>query len=282
MVPRPPIDTGAASLSAAGITLAYGERTVVDGLSLLLPAGKVTVIVGANACGKSTLLRGLARLLKPVEGTVLLNGADIATQSTKAVARLLGLLPQTPVAPDGITVADLVGRGRYPHQGWFRQWTPEDDAAVAGALEATDTLSLADRTVDELSGGQRQRVWIAMALAQQTGILLLDEPTTFLDVTHQIEVLDLLTDLNRTRGTTIAMVLHDLNLAARYADHLITVSQGQVYAAGDPAEVLTADQVHTVFGLRSRVILDPISSKPLVLPIGRHHTSTAVEDYADR
>ncbi|MEG9249476.1 ABC transporter ATP-binding protein [Arthrobacter sp. Soc17.1.1.1] len=275
MAPRPPIDTGAASLSAAGITLAYGERTVVDGLSLSLPAGKVTVIVGANACGKSTLLRGLARLLKPVEGTVLLNGADIATQSTKAVARLLGLLPQTPVAPDGITVADLVGRGRYPHQGWFRQWTPEDDAAVAGALEATDTLSLADRTVDELSGGQRQRVWIAMALAQQTGILLLDEPTTFLDVTHQIEVLDLITDLNRRSGTTVVMVLHDLNLAARYADHLIAMREGRIVAEGAPSAVVTEETVTGVFHLDCRIIQDPVSGTPMVVPVGRHHGAPA-------
>ncbi len=271
MAPRPPVHAGADTLSAAGITLAYGERTVVDGLSVELPAGKVTVIVGANACGKSTLLRGLARLLKPVEGTVVLNGTDIATQSTKAVARVLGLLPQTPVAPDGITVADLVGRGRYPHQGWFRQWTPDDDAAVAGALEATDTLSLADRTVDELSGGQRQRVWIAMALAQQTGILLLDEPTTFLDVTHQIEVLDLITDLNRRSGTTVVMVLHDLNLAARYADHLIAMRGGRIVAEGAPSAVVTRETVTGVFDLDCRIVEDPVSGTPMVVPVGRHH-----------
>ncbi|MFJ6000756.1 ABC transporter ATP-binding protein [Arthrobacter sp. NPDC092385] len=263
------------TLSAAGLTLAYDERTVVDGLTVDLPAGKVTVIVGANACGKSTLLRGLARLLKPVAGTVVLNGSDIHSQSTKAVARVLGLLPQTPLAPDGISVADLVGRGRYPHQGWFRQWTPEDDAAVADALEATDTLALADRSVDELSGGQRQRVWIAMALAQQTGILLLDEPTTFLDVTHQIEVLDLITDLNRRSGTTVVMVLHDLNLAARYADHLIAMRDGRIVAEGAPSAVVTEDTVSGVFDLACRVIEDPVSGTPMVVPIGRHHGAAA-------
>jgi iron complex transport system ATP-binding protein len=266
-----PADT----LEAEGITLAYAERTVVDGLSVTLPAGKVTVIVGANACGKSTLLRGLARLLKPASGSVILNGTDIHAQPTKAVARILGLLPQTPVAPDGISVADLVGRGRYPHQGWFRQWTPEDDAAVAGALEATDTLALSDRSVDELSGGQRQRVWIAMALAQQTGILLLDEPTTFLDVTHQVEVLDLITDLNRRAGTTVVMVLHDLNLAARYADHLIAMSGGKIVAEGPPASVVTEEIVSGVFNLECRIIEDPVSGTPMVVPVGRHHGARA-------
>ncbi len=263
--------TAAATLSAEALTLAYDDRTVIGGLDVALPAGRVTVIVGANACGKSTLLRGLARLLKPAGGTVLLNGSDISTQPTKAVARVLGLLPQTPLAPEGISVADLVGRGRYPHQGWFRQWTPEDDAAVAQALEATDTLALADRSVDELSGGQRQRVWIAMALAQQTDILLLDEPTTFLDVTHQIEVLDLITDLNRRSGTTVVMVLHDLNLAARYADHLIAMRDGRIVAEGAPSDVVTQETVSGVFDLECRVIADPVAGTPMVVPIGRHH-----------
>ncbi|WP_199277225.1 ABC transporter ATP-binding protein [Arthrobacter sp. CAN_A2] len=272
--------TTAVTLSAAGLTLAYDDRTVVDGLDVILPAGKVTVIVGANACGKSTLLRGLARLLRPAGGTVLLNGSDIATQSTKAVARTLGLLPQTPLAPEGISVADLVGRGRYPHQGWFRQWTPQDDDAVADALEATDTLALADRSVDELSGGQRQRVWIAMALAQQTDILLLDEPTTFLDVTHQVEVLDLITDLNRRAGTTVVMVLHDLNLAARYADHLIAMRDGRIVAEGAPSDVVTEDTVSGVFNLECRVITDPVSGTPMVVPVGRHHGRGAAAEGA--
>ncbi|WP_024476540.1 ABC transporter ATP-binding protein [Arthrobacter sp. CAL618] len=260
------------ALTASELTLAYDDRKVVQDLTVELPAGKVTVIVGANACGKSTLLRGLARLLKPSAGVVNLDGKDIHSLSTRTVARILGLLPQTPVAPDGITVADLVGRGRYPHQGWFRQWTNDDDVAVASALQATDTLELADRFVDELSGGQRQRVWIAMALAQQTDILLLDEPTTFLDVTHQVEVLDLITDLNRRDGTTVAIVLHDLNLAARYADHLIAMKDGQIAAQGSPAEVVTEETVTSVFGLQCRVIPDPVSGTPMVVPVGRHHS----------
>ena len=260
------------ALTASELTLAYDDRKVVQNLTVELPAGKVTVIVGAHACGKSTLLRGLARLLKPMAGVVSLDGKDIHSLSTRAVARTLGLLPQTPVAPDGITVADLVGRGRYPHQGWFRQWTDDDDAAVAAALEATDTLELADRFVDELSGGQRQRVWIAMALAQQTDILLLDEPTTFLDVTHQVEVLDLITDLNRRDGITVAIVLHDLNLAARYADHLIAMKDGRIAAEGNPSDVVTEETVTSVFGLQCRVIPDPVSGTPMVVPVGRHHS----------
>lgn len=260
-------------LNAKDLTLAYDNRRVVEDLTVELPAGKVTVIVGANACGKSTLLRGLARLLKPAAGTVLLDGKDIHSLSTRAVAKTLGLLPQTPVAPDGIAVVDLVGRGRYPHQGWFRQWSPDDDAAVASALRVTDTLELADRNVDELSGGQRQRVWIAMALAQQTDILLLDEPTTFLDVAHQVEVLDLITDLNRTAGTTVVIVLHDLNLAARYADHLIAMKGGRIVAEGSPSKVVTAETVAEVFGLESQVIPDPVSGTPMVVPIGRHHAA---------
>src|SRR6185437_13840595 len=208
-------------------------------------------------CGKSTLLRGLSRLLAPTSGSVLLDGADIRSLPTKEVATRLGLLPQTPTAPDGITVADLVSRGRYPHQGWFRRWTAEDDAAVQEAMAATGVGELADRAIDELSGGQRQRVWIAMALAQQTGILLLDEPTTFLDVAHQVEVLDLLTDLNRARRTTIVMVLHDMNLAARYADHLFAMRDGRIIAAGAPAAVITPALIRDVFDLDCVVIDDP-------------------------
>jgi iron complex transport system ATP-binding protein len=258
-------------LRGQSVTLAYGTRSVVTDLTVGIPTGRITVIVGANACGKSTLLRGLARLLTPASGTIFLDGKDIHTLPTKAVAAKLGLLPQSPTAPEGIRVADLVGRGRYPHQGWFKHWSAADDDAVAGALVATGTLDLASRPVDELSGGQRQRVWIAMALAQSTDLLLLDEPTTFLDVSHQIEVLDLLTDLNRGRGTTVVMVLHDLNMAARYADHLIALASGRVHASGAPGDVLTEDTVRAVFGLDCRVIADPTSGRPLMLPIGRHH-----------
>ncbi|MFD3973524.1 ABC transporter ATP-binding protein [Streptomyces cyaneofuscatus] len=258
-------------LTAEDLTLGYGDRTVVSSLDLVVPPGAITVIVGANACGKSTLLRSMSRLLAPREGRVVLDGKEVHRLPAKELARTLGLLPQSPVAPEGITVSDLVGRGRHPHQSMFSRWNEKDDAAVASALEATATEPLADRAVDELSGGQRQRVWIAMALAQQTDLLLLDEPTTFLDASHQIEVLDLLTDLNRSRGTTIVMVLHDLNLAARYADHLIALADGTLHAAGSPADVLTEETVRAVFGLESRVIEDPVSGRPLMLPIGRHH-----------
>jgi iron complex transport system ATP-binding protein len=259
------------TLDAEHLTLGYGELTVVDDLSLVVPPGRITAIVGANACGKSTLLRSMSRLLKPRSGQVVLDGREVHRTPARQLARTLGLLPQSPVAPEGITVADLVGRGRHPHQGLLSRWSSDDDRAVAEALEATETTALADRSVDELSGGQRQRVWIAMALAQQTDVLLLDEPTTFLDVSHQVEVLDLLTDLNRRRGTTIVMVLHDLNLAARYADHLVALAAGRVHAAGAPAEVLTEDCVRAVFGLDSRVVADPTTGAPMMLPLGRHH-----------
>jgi iron complex transport system ATP-binding protein len=255
-----------------GATIAYGDRVVLDDLDLVVPPGRISIIVGANACGKSTLLRAMARLLAPTSGAVMLDGAPITAMPTKKVATVLGLLPQTPIAPEGIVVADLVGRGRYPHQGLFSRWTAADDAAVAEALEATGSLELAERPVDELSGGQRQRVWISMALAQQTDVLLLDEPTTFLDVSHQVDVLDLVTDLNRARGTTVVIVLHDLNLAARYADHLFAVKNGRIFASGSPREVVTPETVEAVFGMASRVIDDPVTGTPLVVPIGRHHS----------
>ena len=259
------------TLAAEGLSLGYGDRTVIQSLDLDVPAGRITAIVGANACGKSTLLRSMSRLLAPRSGRVVLDGKEVHRTPARQLARTLGLLPQSPVAPEGIAVGDLVGRGRHPHQGMFSRWSAADDAAVAAALEATATTALADRSVDELSGGQRQRVWIAMALAQHTDILLLDEPTTFLDASHQVEVLDLLTDLNRDRGTTIVMVLHDLNLAARYADHILALADGRPHAAGPPDEVLTEDTVRAVFGLDSRVVEDPVSGRPLMLPIGRHH-----------
>ncbi|WP_016692103.1 ABC transporter ATP-binding protein [Rhodococcus rhodochrous] len=263
--------TATHTLIAENLELGYGNRTVVENLDLKVPPGRITCIVGANACGKSTLLRSMSRLLSPRGGHVLLDGKDVHRLPAKKLARTLGLLPQSPIAPEGIVVADLVGRGRHPHQRVLSRWSREDDAAVADALAATHTTELAERSVDELSGGQRQRVWIAMVLAQQTDVLLLDEPTTFLDVSHQVEVLDLLTDLNRNRGTTIVMVLHDLNLAARYADHLVAMADGSIYASGDPSDVLTGETVKAVFGLDSRVISDPVSGKPLVLPVGRHH-----------
>lgn len=264
-----------ALLQAEDLTLAYDGPSIVDELSLEIPAGEVTIIVGANGCGKSTLLRGLARLLKPAGGKVLLDGEDIHTRGAREVAKMLGLLPQTPTAPDGITVRELIGRGRYPHQGWFKRWSAQDEDAVERAMTLTSTVELAERAVDELSGGQRQRVWIAMALAQETELLLLDEPTTYLDVAHQLEVLDVISELNRSRGTTVVIVLHDLNLAARYADHLVALKHGKIVAAGHPSTVVTEELVKSVFGMPCRVIPDPVAGTPLVLPIGRHRVLRA-------
>jgi iron complex transport system ATP-binding protein len=269
------------SLSAENLAVGYDQREIIHDLSVRIPAGKISVIVGANACGKSTLLKTLARLLKPSRGTVLLDGKSIHQIPTREVATRLGLLPQSPTAPEGITVADLVGRGRYPRQGWIRQWTSADDEAIADAMMSTDVLEIADRPIDELSGGQRQRVWIAMALAQETGILLLDEPTTFLDLTHQFEVLDLLVDLNKRDDRTIVLVLHDLNQACRFGDHLIAMKDGAIVAEGNPDEVITEQLVQDVFGLPVKVIPDPVAGTPMVVPLGRH-TPTAPENTAAR
>ncbi|MFF8908707.1 ABC transporter ATP-binding protein [Streptomyces olivaceoviridis] len=258
--------TSASRLVARDLTLAYEARTVVEGLDLEIPDGKVTVVVGPNACGKSTVLRALGRLLRARGGAVLLDGADIADLPSRQIARTLGVLPQSPAAPDGITVADLVARGRQPHQKWWQQWSQADERAVTEALERTDTSDLADRPVDELSGGQRQRVWIAMALAQDTDLLLLDEPTTYLDIAHQVEVLDLIRRLNHERGRTVVAVLHDLNQAARYADHLVAMKAGRIVAQGPPDEVVTAELVQKVFGLPAVVVPDPVTGGPLVVP----------------
>ncbi|MGK5682612.1 ABC transporter ATP-binding protein [Actinoplanes sp. URMC 104] len=256
-------------LQARGLRLAYGDTVVVDGLDLDIPHGSVTAVVGPNGCGKSTLLRALGRLLKPRDGEVLLDGRRIDRMPTREVARIVGLLPQSPVAPDGLTVADLVMRGRHPHQNWFRQWSPADQRIVTEALEWTDMRALADRPVDALSGGQRQRAWISMALAQGTEVLLLDEPTTYLDLAHQIDVLDLVARLHRERGRTIVMVLHDLNLAARYADHVVALRDGRIVARGEPAEVLTVELLAEVFGLAALVVPDPATGTPLVVPLPR-------------
>ncbi len=255
-------------LSADAVTLRYGERTISQGLSLAIPDGSFTVIVGPNACGKSTLLRALSRLLVPAAGQVILDGRHISQFPAKEVARRLGLLPQSAVAPEGITVADLVARGRYPHQSFLRQWTDADEQAVAEAMQATDVAVLSDRLLDELSGGQRQRVWIAMVLAQQTPILLLDEPTTFLDIAHQIELMELLADLNDA-GRTVVAVLHDLNQACRYASHLIAMRDGRIAAQGAPGAIFTEQLVQEVFGLPAVIIADPVSGTPLVVPRGR-------------
>ena len=252
-------------LHADTVTLKYDERTVATDLSVAIPDASFTVIVGPNACGKSTLLRALSRLLKPTSGKIILDGGDIASLPAKETARRLGLLPQSSIAPEGITVADLVARGRYPHQSFLRQWSEADEIAVARAMEATRITELADRPVDELSGGQRQRVWIALVLAQDTPILLLDEPTTYLDIAHQIELLDLLAQLNK-QGRTVVAVLHELNHACRYASHLIAMREGALIAQGKPSDIVTEKLVEEVFGLTSIIIPDPVSGTPLIVP----------------
>ncbi|WP_031038815.1 ABC transporter ATP-binding protein [Streptomyces sp. NRRL F-5650] len=261
---------GAARLAARGVSVGYGARPVIDGLDVAIPPGVITTIIGPNGCGKSTLLRTLSRLLRPTGGTVVLDGEDIAALRTRDVAKKLGLLPQAPVAPEGLTVSDLVARGRHPHQSWLRQWSSDDADVVRRALAMTGVADLADRPVDSLSGGQRQRVWISMTLAQGTDLLLLDEPTTYLDLAHAVDVLDLVDDLHES-GRTVVMVLHDLNLATRYSDNLVVMRDGAVLAQGHPRDVITADLLHEAFGLRAKVIDDPVGDRPLIVPIGRAH-----------
>lgn len=265
----PVAPSAADRLRARDLTLAYDQRVIAQDLTVDIPDEGFTVIVGPNACGKSTLLRGLARMLTPTVGSVLLDGQAISSYSTKEVARRLGLLPQTASAPDGITVADLVARGRYPHQRLLRQWSSTDERVVVESMAATNVQDLAERAVDELSGGQRQRVWLAMVLAQQTPILLLDEPTTFLDIAHQIEMLDLCADLQAGQRRTVVAVLHDLNHACRYATHLIAMKDGRVVATGAPSQIVTAELVREVFGLACRIIDDPETGTPLIVPLAR-------------
>ena len=267
----------AASLRAERLTLGYDGRTVAADLSLAIPDGGFTAIVGPNACGKSTLLRALARMLAPRAGRVLLDGGEITRRPTKEVARRLGLLPQTATAPDGIAVADLVARGRHPYQRLLRQWSDDDERAVRGAMAQTGVTELAARPVDELSGGQRQRVWLAMALAQETPLLLLDEPTTFLDIAHQLEVLELCAELH-ARGRTLVAVLHDLNHACRYATHLVAMRDGAVVAEGPPADVVDAELVEAVFGLPCLVVPCPATGAPMVVPCDRRRVSVLVEE----
>jgi len=265
--PTAPRGTDGSRLAAHAVTVGYGATPVVRGLSLAVPTGKVTTIVGPNGCGKSTLLRTLARLLKPTSGQVLLDGEPITDVATREVSQRLALLPQSPIAPDGLLVRDLVGRGRHPHQRWFSQWSSTDEGVVEEAMRLTDTWELRDRAIDQLSGGQRQRAWIAMTLAQDTDLVLLDEPTTFLDLAHQVEVLDLVSRLNRERGRTVAMVLHDLNLAARYSDLVVVMKDGVVVTQGTPGEVFTTELLADVFGLRADVMADPRTGLPVVVPV---------------
>jgi iron complex transport system ATP-binding protein len=260
---------GQVRLAAERLTLAYDDHVVVRELDLELTEGSFTAIVGPNGCGKSTLLRALGRLMRPSGGQVLLDGRAIARTPTRQVARVLGLLPQSPVAPEGLTVADLVARGRHPHQSWLRRWSREDAAVVAEALAWTDLTELAERPVDELSGGQRQRAWISMALAQGTDLLLLDEPTTYLDLAHQIDVLELVGRLHAERGRTVVVVLHDLNLAARYAQRLVAMKDGALVASGPPSRVLTEQLLADVFDLEARIVPDPVAGTPMVVPVRR-------------
>ena len=266
------------------LSLSYGDQLIIDQLNLHIPKGKITILVGSNGCGKSTLLKSLCRLLRPGKGAVVLDGQDIFKMSTRAVARKLAVLPQGPTAPEGLTVSQLVRQGRYPHQNFMGQWTRLDEEMVQKAMEDTNVISIADRTVDSLSGGQRQRAWIAMTLAQGTEYLLLDEPTTYLDLAHQIEVLDLLYDLNAREGRTIVMVLHDLNLSCRYGHHMVALSNRRVYAEGAPEEVMTAETVRKVFHLECEISKDPLFGTPLLIPHGRGRSvnpAASVKFYSD-
>ena len=265
-------------IKTKNLTLGYDSKPILIDLNVAIPTGKITVLVGANGCGKSTLLRGLARLIKPSKGKVYLDGDIIDRLSTKKIAKCLAMLPQTPVAPEGLTVKDLVVQGRYPHQSWLQQWSAKDDRIVEEALAITEMRELSDRSLDSLSGGQRQRAWIAMTLAQDTDILLLDEPTTFLDLSHQVDLLDLLHDLNENKGKTIAMVLHDLNLACRYADYLIALRQGRIYAQGSPEEIMTEIMVRDVFNLDCKIVRNPITGTPMCIPIGRKLKSVSTHE----
>jgi iron complex transport system ATP-binding protein len=263
------------ALTVRNAVIGYGAMPVVKGVDFSVPPGQISALIGANACGKSTLLKAMARLLKPSSGEIALNGTRIDKISTKILARRLGLLPQTPIAPEGISVSELVGRGRFPHRRFLQGYSKLDYEAIAEAMDAMGVSGLADRCVDELSGGQRQRVWIAMALAQRTDILLLDEPTTYLDVAHQIEILDMLAELNRRRGTTIVMVLHEVNLAARYADYLFAMRGGALVASGRPSEIFTEALVREIFELESVVTADPVSGAPMMFPRGRYRSGGA-------
>lgn len=262
-------------LQTRDLQVGYDKHLVIQELNLTIPPAKITALVGGNGSGKSTLLKAMARILKPSDGAVLLDGKSLSSIPTREVATRLGLLPQAPVAPEGMQVRELVAQGRYPHQRWMQAWSAADERAVNAALAATEMTELADRPLESLSGGQRQRAWIAMALAQETPILLLDEPTTYLDMAHQIDVLELLAELNYKHQRTIVMVLHDLNQASRYAHHLIAVKDGRVVAEGDPAQIMTVEMVESVFGLPCCIITDPIAGTPMCIPVCRGAAAAA-------
>ena len=262
------------SFEGKNIVTGYDKKIIIDGVDITIPSNKISVIIGSNGCGKSTLLKTLARLIKPISGDIVIDGKKVTSMPSKQLAKVLGLLPQSPVAPEGLTVLQLVKQGRFPYQSWRQQWTEKDEEIVMNALKATGTEQLRDRPVDELSGGQRQRAWIAMTLAQDTDIILLDEPTTYLDLTHQIEVLDLLFELNQQQKRTIIMVLHDINLACRYADHIITVRDRGVYRQGKPEEIMTTELVSHVFDLECQMTSDPIFGTPLCIPYGKGRNIT--------
>jgi iron complex transport system ATP-binding protein len=257
------------AIETKNLTLSYGDTLIINELDLKIPKGEITVFIGGNGCGKSTLLRSIARLLKPKAGSIILDGNAIAKQSTKEIAKKMAILPQSPSAPEGLTVLQLVKQGRYPYQSWLKQWTEEDEKKVHDALQATSLLDLQERTVDSLSGGQRQRAWIAMTLAQDTDIILLDEPTTYLDMTHQIEILDLLFELNEKENRTIVMVLHDLNLACRYAHNVVAIKNQTIYAQGKPEYIVNCNLVKEVFGMDCQVTIDPLFGTPLCIPHGK-------------
>lgn len=257
------------ALETRSLTLSYGNDSIIDQLNLSIPKGKITVFIGSNGCGKSTLLRSLARLMKPDQGTIVLDGHEMTKLSTREIAKKLAILPQGPVAPEGLTVLQLVKQGRYPYQSWLKQWSEEDERMVYSALEATQMSTFAERPVDSLSGGQRQRAWIAMTLAQGTDTILLDEPTTYLDLTHQVEILDLLFELNEQEKRTIVMVLHDLNLACRYAHHIVAVHNKGIFAQGRPEDIVNENMIKTVFGMECQITTDPLFGTPMCIPYGK-------------
>lgn len=254
------------TLKSNNVSAGYGDRIIVQGVDITIPKNKISVILGSNGCGKSTMLKTFCRLLKPSQGQITLNEASTDTINSKEIAKIIGLLPQSSQAPEGIKVVDLISRGRFPYRKFMSSMTKEDFDAVAEAMEFMGITDLAERNIDELSGGQRQRVFIALALAQQTDILFLDEPTTFLDITHQIEILDLLKSLNEKRHTTIIMVLHDINLSTRYADYIFAMKDGKLIEQGKPNEVITVENIRKIYGLESTIINDPVSNSPMVIP----------------